>query len=134
MRTPSFRETFFSVEIDMKSNIFKCICSKFERDGMLCCHVLRLFTQFGVNEIPEHYILKRWTKKFREEELERCTHSCTENTGSDGSQNAMWHAMLMNKLVDITATVCKDGTKTARFWDELDRLQERIAREVDGQA
>ncbi|KAL6653059.1 hypothetical protein ACP70R_011984 [Stipagrostis hirtigluma subsp. patula] len=67
----------FSVEVDMGIRMFNCICSKFERDGLLCCHVLRLFTQFGINEIPEHYVNPRWTKKFREQELQK---HCTEKT------------------------------------------------------
>ena len=29
---------------------------------MLCCHVLKIFTHLGVNEIPEHYIKRRWTQ------------------------------------------------------------------------
>ncbi|XP_034604200.1 protein FAR1-RELATED SEQUENCE 5 isoform X2 [Setaria viridis] len=76
----------FSVEVDLGNNMFNCICSKFERDGMLCCHVLRLLTQFGVNVIPENYIRQRWTKKFREE-LQKL-HG-TEKTRSTVSQNAL---------------------------------------------
>jgi len=64
-----FLSDSFPIEVDMKTNMFNCVCSKFERDGILCCHVLRLFTQFGINEIPQHYIKQRWTKKYREEGL-----------------------------------------------------------------
>ena len=28
---------------------------------MLCCHVAKVMTQLGIREIPERYILKRWT-------------------------------------------------------------------------
>ncbi|KAJ1266111.1 hypothetical protein BS78_08G126200 [Paspalum vaginatum] len=40
---------------------FCCECSKFDRDGILCCHIMRILTRLGVKTIPEHYILKRWT-------------------------------------------------------------------------
>lgn len=33
-----------------------------DRDGILCCHILKMFTHLGVDEIPERYILKRWTQ------------------------------------------------------------------------
>lgn len=40
-----------------------CTCYKFESSGILCKHVLAVFFCNGVILLPEHYILKRWTKK-----------------------------------------------------------------------
>ncbi|XP_028553412.1 protein FAR1-RELATED SEQUENCE 5-like isoform X3 [Dendrobium catenatum] len=40
-----------------------CTCYKFESSGILCKHVLVVFFFNGVVLLPEHYILKRWTKK-----------------------------------------------------------------------
>lgn len=40
-----------------------CTCYKFESSGILCKHVLGVFLVAGVIKLPEHYILKRWTKK-----------------------------------------------------------------------
>ena len=40
---------------------YNCECCKFERDGMLCCHVLKIFTHVGVDSIPQRYILRRRT-------------------------------------------------------------------------
>ncbi|CAN6296618.1 unnamed protein product [Urochloa humidicola] len=40
-----------------------CECSKFDRDGILCCHVLQILTRLGVKTIPHRYILKRGLKK-----------------------------------------------------------------------
>jgi hypothetical protein len=34
-----------------------------ERDGLLCCHILKMFTHLGVDEIRDRYILRRWTQK-----------------------------------------------------------------------
>ncbi|RCV32830.1 hypothetical protein SETIT_7G034000v2 [Setaria italica] len=113
----------FSVEVDMKNKTFNCICLKFERDGILCCHVLRLFTQFGINEIPEHYIKQRWTKKFREQELQKL---CTEKTGSTASQNARY-AVLMNRTAEIGATVSKDPKQSQVFLEELERIQQKLS-------
>ena len=41
---------------------YYCECSKFDRDGMICCHIMKILTRLGVKEIPECYILKRWTQ------------------------------------------------------------------------
>lgn len=106
----NFPNDSFSVEVDMKTMAFNCICSKFDRDGILCCHVLRLFTQFGINEIPENYIKQRWTKKFREQELQKLC--CTEQIGSTASQSALRYATLMNRMAEICAYVSKDLMRT----------------------
>lgn len=119
-----FRHDSFSVEVDMGNKTFNCICSKFERDGILCCHVLRLFTQFGINEIPQHYIRQRWTKKFREQELQKL---CTEKTGPDASQNVLRYAMLMNRTADTFASVSKDPNQTRIFLQELERIQQKLS-------
>lgn len=44
---------------DMKAN---CSCHMFEYEGILCRHVLTVFTVTNVLTVPSHYILKRWTK------------------------------------------------------------------------
>ncbi|CAL5064925.1 unnamed protein product [Urochloa decumbens] len=42
---------------------FYCECSKYDRDGILCCHVMKVLTRLGVKTIPEQYIMKRWSLK-----------------------------------------------------------------------
>ncbi|KAK9075663.1 hypothetical protein SSX86_003989 [Deinandra increscens subsp. villosa] len=40
-----------------------CSCKHFERYGLLCSHVFYVMTMFEVPEIPQKYIMKRWTKE-----------------------------------------------------------------------
>ena len=42
-----------------------CSCKKFEFEGIPCRHVLSVMRQFCIRHLPEHYILRRWTKKAR---------------------------------------------------------------------
>jgi hypothetical protein len=52
----------YLVHACMEGPIYTCECSKIRRDGILCCHVLRVMIQLGlVDSIPPHYILPRWT-------------------------------------------------------------------------
>ncbi|ESW05528.1 hypothetical protein PHAVU_011G187200 [Phaseolus vulgaris] len=44
---------------EMKAN---CSCQMFEYSGILCRHVLTVFTVTNVLTLPSHYILKRWTR------------------------------------------------------------------------
>ncbi|OVA18881.1 FAR1 DNA binding domain [Macleaya cordata] len=39
-----------------------CSCQMFEFSGILCRHVLTVFTVTNVLTLPSHYILKRWTR------------------------------------------------------------------------
>lgn len=39
-----------------------CSCQMFEYSGILCRHVLTVFTVTNVLTLPPHYILKRWTR------------------------------------------------------------------------
>ncbi|KAG6384009.1 hypothetical protein SASPL_156197 [Salvia splendens] len=45
--------------VEMKAN---CSCKMFEYSGILCRHVLTVFTVTNVLTLPSHYILKRWTR------------------------------------------------------------------------
>ncbi|XP_028058573.1 protein FAR1-RELATED SEQUENCE 5-like [Camellia sinensis] len=41
-------------------------CIKFEREGILCCHSLKVIKDtLKMKEVPPQYILKRWTKQAR---------------------------------------------------------------------
>ncbi|XP_058000139.1 protein FAR1-RELATED SEQUENCE 3 isoform X2 [Hevea brasiliensis] len=44
---------------EMRAN---CSCQMFEHSGILCRHVLTVFTVTNVLTLPSHYILKRWTR------------------------------------------------------------------------
>ncbi|XP_076942809.1 protein FAR1-RELATED SEQUENCE 3-like isoform X1 [Bidens hawaiensis] len=39
-----------------------CSCQMFEYSGILCRHILTVFTVTNILTLPSHYILKRWTK------------------------------------------------------------------------
>ena len=58
---PKYGDRDYHVQANMVEETYSCSCCKFDRDGLLCAHVLRVMDQIGVYEIPEKYILKRWT-------------------------------------------------------------------------
>jgi hypothetical protein len=52
----------YRVEANLSEGIYNCECEKIKRDGILCCHVLRVMAQLGaVQTIPDQYIIPRWT-------------------------------------------------------------------------
>ena len=42
-----------------------CSCRKFEKWGILCCHLLRILFRKDVKLLPNKYILKRYTRQAR---------------------------------------------------------------------
>jgi len=41
---------------------FNCICAKFNKDGILCSHILKIMIEKEVSRIPDKYIIDRWMK------------------------------------------------------------------------
>ncbi|XBJ23335.1 hypothetical protein VPH35_001521 [Triticum aestivum] len=42
-----------------------CSCGQFERIGILCAHAIKVLDLMNIKLLPEHYILKRWTREAR---------------------------------------------------------------------
>lgn len=40
-----------------------CGCQQFERVGILCSHALKILDLMNIKQLPEHYVLKRWTRE-----------------------------------------------------------------------
>ncbi|KAK1677958.1 hypothetical protein QYE76_038806 [Lolium multiflorum] len=53
----------YMVDVDIANEIYNCQCCKFNKDGILCCHVMKVMSYLGtVITMPKHYILPRWSK------------------------------------------------------------------------
>ncbi|KAH6778380.1 hypothetical protein C2S51_009692 [Perilla frutescens var. frutescens] len=51
------------VTFDPITKKISCTCRRFEMIGLLCCHAVKVYDVMGVKKLPEHYILKRWTRE-----------------------------------------------------------------------
>ncbi|XP_020095571.1 protein FAR1-RELATED SEQUENCE 5-like isoform X2 [Ananas comosus] len=52
----------YIVSVDLSEKKINCNCKMFEFVGILCSHILKVMSYIGIDAIPPHYILKRWTK------------------------------------------------------------------------
>lgn len=55
----------YIVKLDVSLMNATCSCQMFEYVGVLCRHILTVFTVSNVLTVPSHYILKRWTRNAR---------------------------------------------------------------------
>jgi hypothetical protein len=122
------RDTFV-VQVKREENMFECICAKYKRDGILCSHVLRLFTQLGIHEIPENYIKERWRSSYFEEAMKKQKMMTVDSKGNQNGQEAMLFAIMMTRSASICESMSKDFRKSQKYMDELEKLVEKIENE-----
>jgi hypothetical protein len=56
------KRTYLVSAVEEHENYY-CECNKFDRDALLCYHIMNIMTMLGVKTIPKLYILKRWTQQ-----------------------------------------------------------------------
>ncbi|KAB2599980.1 protein FAR1-RELATED SEQUENCE 5-like [Pyrus ussuriensis x Pyrus communis] len=57
----------YVVKFNSSTFNISCSCKRFESMGLLCRHALRVMNVKEVSQIPNQYILKRWTKDAKKE-------------------------------------------------------------------
>ncbi|KAG5565062.1 hypothetical protein RHGRI_001074 [Rhododendron griersonianum] len=55
----------YMIMLNMSEMKATCSCQMFEYSGILCRHILTVFTVTNVLTLPSHYILNRWTRNAR---------------------------------------------------------------------
>jgi hypothetical protein len=100
---------------------FNCECCKFERDGLLCCHVLKVFTHIGVDAIPDQYILRRWTPAALQTVVQP-TVPAQDDVMPEESRQKLRFANLSTKFVALA--------KLASASDQHDAIARRHIREM----
>ncbi|OEL28868.1 hypothetical protein BAE44_0010113 [Dichanthelium oligosanthes] len=57
-----YRLRKYVVLVNLQEKEYSCLCGKFNKDGILCCHILKIMVDLRIKEIPDKYILDRWRK------------------------------------------------------------------------
>lgn len=109
----------YMVTANITGGMYYCQCCKFERDGMVCCHILRVMDVNGVKKLPPRYILERWTWN-ADEAL--CPHGTQEvlavhEDGPDTTMETVRHVVMSRNFADIADDACK--------CDEMSRAVDR---------
>ncbi|XP_062014022.1 protein FAR1-RELATED SEQUENCE 5-like [Rosa rugosa] len=82
-------------------DIVSCSCRLFEMKGVVCRHIIKVLREvMQIKEIPEHYILKRWTKKARAESVQDM-HG-REIQPDPKLQQASWYRSLCSTYIRIS--------------------------------
>ncbi|XP_078177445.1 protein FAR1-RELATED SEQUENCE 5-like, partial [Carex rostrata] len=52
----------YTLEVDKERCKVSCDCKGYITSGILCPHAIKIMQVVGITHLPDHYILKRWTK------------------------------------------------------------------------
>ncbi|XP_074289372.1 protein FAR-RED IMPAIRED RESPONSE 1-like [Silene latifolia] len=75
----SSRKKNFEVAYSPGTRKESCSCTMFERTGILCRHILWIFSASGIKTIPEDYVVNRWMKEYLRLRIFNCNGEGTDN-------------------------------------------------------
>ncbi|CAL5078668.1 unnamed protein product [Urochloa decumbens] len=110
---------------------FYCECSKYDRDGILCCHVMKVLTRLGVKTIPEQYIMKRWTLKAVESSDNSTAniHMKTDFIARGmplNNKKTLWFTNLSTSFAELAADGCLSSERYNIMQDHIKQMRSAI--------
>ncbi|XP_017230220.1 protein FAR1-RELATED SEQUENCE 3 [Daucus carota subsp. sativus] len=100
----------------------KCSCQMFEYSGILCRHILTVFTVTNVPTLPSHYIIKRWTKNAR---IDDWSEKIDINTTDMDSLTVRF-----NSLCQKAINVAEEGAITAETYNTVLKVLKDVSKKV----
>ncbi|RCV37954.1 hypothetical protein SETIT_8G103900v2 [Setaria italica] len=115
------------VTINKDATSYTCSCNMFDHDGLLCPHILKVFTNRDVEKIPEKYLLRRWSKEVTIMIPERLS---TEPAFGVPTTSKLRYNALCRKMTSLAAEACLGPEKYIVASARIDTLVQavRIAR------
>ena len=119
--------------------VYYCQCCMFERDGVICCHILRVMDMNGVKQVPPRYILERWSWN-ADEAL--CQHDSQQvlaehEDGPNTTMETVRHVVMTRRFTNIADEACKYDVMSRaveRHTNALERELESIKRRMEEEA
>ncbi|CAM0877137.1 unnamed protein product [Alopecurus aequalis] len=111
----------YVVHVDLAKEEYSCICCKFDKDGLLCSHILKVMLHLDIAEIPEKYFIDRWRKQYK-----RILPNMQQQKNADS--DAPRYNVLSRKLVPTVSKASKSKRKYEYFLKEIDRVDEALSK------
>lgn len=108
-------EKYQRVVFDIANNLINCSCKKFEECGLLCCHCLRIFHINSIEYIPQHYVMKRWTKFAKSEIWDRRLNR--KNEESSHPNDFIWRHEMARKYYALVLK-CQGNDEAKRILED----------------
>uniref|UniRef100_K3ZL59 Protein FAR1-RELATED SEQUENCE n=1 Tax=Setaria italica TaxID=4555 RepID=K3ZL59_SETIT len=115
-----------TVTVDKDATLYTCSCNMFDRDGLLCPHILKVFTNRDVEKIPEKYLLRRWSNKVTIRIPERLLGA--ESAFGVPTTNKLRYNALCRKMTSLAAEACSSPKKYTVASARIDQLVEAASK------
>ncbi|KAL6660688.1 hypothetical protein ACP70R_001723 [Stipagrostis hirtigluma subsp. patula] len=114
-----FRARKYLVVVHEPSELYHCICCKFQKDGIVCAHVLRTVVRMNKSSLPEKYFIDRWRpnnkKHIRNTEAVQPEELIQSN-------RLLRYNILSRKCVQLASDASQDVERYKYVIGQLDKL------------
>ena len=94
----------YLVLVDLEQENYSCICARFQKDGILCSHILRTLIQINRYTLPEKNFIDRWRPIEKKQIRNAATNIPTELRA--GSTNTLRYNLISRKFVEVVSDGC----------------------------
>ncbi|XP_071676995.1 protein FAR1-RELATED SEQUENCE 5-like [Lolium perenne] len=117
-RNAEFPRLIYVVTVSSDDDVYRCSCSKMARDGIHCCHVMRVASHIGLTELPVSFINPRWTTAAGIE-VARLTErrSNTDITSYD---------LFAEGVAELKKAICKDAMERLQTKEKVTRKRKKV--------
>ncbi|XP_062219448.1 protein FAR1-RELATED SEQUENCE 5-like isoform X2 [Phragmites australis] len=122
-----YRPRKYVVITDLKNEDFSCICGKFQKDGILCSHILKVIVEEDISRIPEKYILERWRKKDKRVMIHR-------TVGTKKSHQLLRFNVLSRKSALLSSKGSYNDDTCDYLVQEFDRIEKDLDSMINNEA
>jgi hypothetical protein len=122
LQLQEFRSRRYLVSVNLAQQDFACICCKFDKDGIVCAHILRVLVHLNISELPEKYYINRWKPKDRKIRRENQDMPNDETT----SNKHLRYCVLSRKLNNIASEGSISDRKYSFVLEEIKKMEDRL--------
>ncbi|KAI3991372.1 hypothetical protein MKX01_034691 [Papaver californicum] len=110
---------------NLSEDSVSCTCRKFEFNGILCPHALKLFRDLQYKSLPPRYYLKRWTRKVTDEDVFDPSGELILSN-NDPTSTARY-----NDLTHISQSIMAKGLRSEEMFTLIKSLLQEVESKAD---
>lgn len=114
----------YVVHCKLEDETFTCVCKQYEREGLLCEHILKVMTHRNVNLIPDKYLFRRWTLKGSDS---AATRSHVPLNMAEASTRKMRYSTICKKSVCMASEACRTQEGYNLALRSIEELTDKLA-------
>jgi hypothetical protein len=114
----------YLVMVDLEEENYICICARFQKDGILCSHILRALIQLNRYTLLEKYFIDRW-RPIEKKQIRNPTTNIPAELRGEGT-NTLRYNLLSRKFVEVVSDGCMSLERCNHMLQALENLHDQI--------